>query len=99
MIEFPIIFYVLLFLCGVLFVIRNVYYFKLWIYRKKFDSEDQRTKVFGLGIRKFMFPITLDKKASDPFICKTIKMVNIFNYLMFLLYILAIVSFFNYQNA
>lgn len=98
MIEFPIMFYVFVFLCGLLIVIRNIYYFKLWINRNKFDSEEQRAKVFALGIQKFMFPITLDEKASDPFICKTIKMVNIFNYLMFLSYVLAIVSFFNHQD-
>lgn len=99
MIEFPIIYYVFVFLCGIFFIIRNIFYFKLWSYKNKFDNEVQRAKVFGLGIQKFMFPISLDEKASDPLISRTIIIMNIFNYLQILSFILAIISFFNHQNV
>lgn len=90
----PILFFVFGLLYAILFIIRNIYYFKLWINRNKFDNEEQRAKVFGLGIQKFMFPITLEEKPSDPLVNKTIKMVNIFNYLQFLSFILTGISFF-----
>lgn len=90
----PILFFVFGLLYAILFFVRNIYYFKLWINRRKFDTEEQRAKVFGPGIQKFMFSITLDEKASDPLVNKTITMVNIFNYLQFLSFILAAIFFF-----
>ena len=95
MTKLPILFIVFLLLCGVLFIVRNVYYFKLWRHRNNFDNEEQRAKVFGLGLQKFMLPITLDEKISDPLVKGTIKMVNMFNYLAFLSFILAGIAFFN----
>jgi len=91
----PILSALFLLLCGVLLVMRNIYYFKLWRCKNNFDSEEQYSKVFSSGIQKFILPILITNKVEDSLINKTIKIVNLFNYLAILSFIISGIVFFN----
>ncbi len=93
--NLPILFVVFLLLCGVFMIIRNIYYFKLWCNRNKFDNKDQYSKVFSSGVQKFILPIITAEKVTDPVLKKNIRTVNLFNFLAILSFIISGIAFFN----
>ena len=91
----PFLFVSFLLLCGILLGVRNIYFFKLWRLKNNFDSYEQYSEIFRPGIQKLILPITVSVKVENPDINKTIKIVNLFNYMAILSFIISGIAFFN----
>lgn len=91
----PFLFIVFFLLCGVLLVIRNFYYFKLWRLRNNIDNNELRLKIFRAGIQKFILPIIISEKIDDLYANRILKIVNFYNVLAILSFIISGIAFFN----
>lgn len=79
------------FLCFLILLIRNLYYFHLWELRHKIDNEKQYRELFPRSIsKKLMTPNILEnKKQLNPHLLRVLNKVNFYNYLFILSFLIA----------
>ena len=81
-------------LCGILFIVRNIYFVKLWFLKDKFENEKIFSSIFDKGVTKYIYTIDLKEPSKVPIIEKTIYKINILTICMFLSMFLSFVGIF-----
>lgn len=92
----PIFFIVFTLFSGVFLLIRNFYFYRVWLLKNNIDDSGLYKRIFREGLDRFMLPMLRVEEINNikkVHLKNTINKLNTFNYLSILSFVLAIVMF------
>ena len=86
----PLIFIVFFVLSTFFFLVRNIYYLRLWKYRYIIEDKNQLASLFPPGFNKLMEPLKFNGLLIDKKIIPIIKRINFYSYCFIISFLLCV---------